>query len=240
MEPTGIIFAALDCDADVIEAWNRWYDLEHTPPNVLLDGIMLSNRYVSTPPCHAARLLGERAPFEPGRATFITVYTLTGDPVAAFDGMSGLRERLIAQGRMEFPEDRKVVRQGDVLAGVGATAASATRCVAGDVPFLGHTGVIVTQRSGDAEAGAARARSLTAHDGVHGVWTLESRLRPGVVMDLVLVEGDAAATARRLRADAPFPAGVEVLADAPYERIVPLHYPWAAELRASDLPRTIS
>ncbi|MGR7001735.1 hypothetical protein ACU686_33050 [Yinghuangia aomiensis] len=33
MRPTGIIFAALDCDADVIEAWNRWYDLEHTPPD---------------------------------------------------------------------------------------------------------------------------------------------------------------------------------------------------------------
>ncbi|MCU1391285.1 MAG: hypothetical protein JWL72_4623, partial [Ilumatobacteraceae bacterium] len=36
MEPSGIIFAALDCDADAIETWNRWYDLEHTPMNVCL------------------------------------------------------------------------------------------------------------------------------------------------------------------------------------------------------------
>ena len=49
MEPSGIIFAALDCDADAIEAWNRWYDLEHTPMNVCIDGVMLSRRYVSPP-----------------------------------------------------------------------------------------------------------------------------------------------------------------------------------------------
>ena len=240
MRASGIIFAALDCDAEVIEAWNRWYDLEHTPPNVLLDGIMLSNRYVAPPRCHTARHTGTDAPFAADRATFITIYTLTGDPATAFDGMSGLREQLIEQRRMEFPEDRKIVRQGDVLFGVGATAAAGTRCVPGDVPFLGHTGVIVTQRTGDTVAGAARAASLVDHDGVHGVWTLESHLRPGVVMDLAFIEGDAATTATRLRADAPFPAGVDVLVDAPYERIVPLQYPWADEIRASDLPATIA
>lgn len=240
MEPTGIIFAALDCDAEVIEAWNRWYDLEHTPPNVLMDGVMLSNRYVAPPRCHAARMQGDDAPFAPGRATFITVYTLTGDPGAAFETMTGLREQLIAQDRMQFPEDRKIVRQGDVLTGVGAAASAETRCVAGDVPFLGHTGVVVTQRSGDGAAGAARAASLVEQPGVHGVWTLASNTRPGVELDLVFIEGDAADAATRLRADVPFPDGVEVLVDAPYERIVPLQYPWAAEIRDSDLPSTVA
>lgn len=240
MQPTGIIFAALDCDAEVIEDWNRWYDLEHTPPNVLMDGVMSSNRYVSPPRCHAARMSGDGAPFAPGRATFITVYTLTGDPGAAFETMTGLREQLVAQNRMEFPEDRKIVRQGDVLTGVGATAAAATRCVPGDVPFIGHTGVVVTQRTGDAAAGRARAASLVAQPGVHGVWTLASNTRPGVELDLVFVEGDAADTAIRLREDVPFPVGVEVLCDAPFERIVQLHYPWADEIRNSDLPRTIA
>ena len=52
MEPTGIIFAGLDCDADSIEAWNRWYDLEHVPPNVSMTGVMLG----------LARVMGETAP----------------------------------------------------------------------------------------------------------------------------------------------------------------------------------
>ena len=80
MQPTGIIFAALDCDADVIEAWNRWYDLEHTPPNLLLDGVVQSRRYVATPPLHEARIAADDAPFAGGRATFLTIDTLTCDP----------------------------------------------------------------------------------------------------------------------------------------------------------------
>ena len=40
MQATGVICAVLDCDADSIEAFNRWYDLEHVPPNVSLDGVM--------------------------------------------------------------------------------------------------------------------------------------------------------------------------------------------------------
>ena len=84
MEPSGLIFAALDCDADAIEEWNRWYDLEHTPMNVCLAGVMLSRRYVATPDLHAVRLTGEGSPFAGGRATFLTTYVLSGDPQDAF------------------------------------------------------------------------------------------------------------------------------------------------------------
>ena len=38
METTGIILAAVDTDHANIESWNRWYDLEHLPPNIALDG----------------------------------------------------------------------------------------------------------------------------------------------------------------------------------------------------------
>jgi hypothetical protein len=240
MEPSGIIFAALDCDADVIEAWNRWYDLEHTPPNILLDGVMLSHRYVAPPPLHAARRCAEDSPFAGGQATFLTVYTLTGDPATAFAGMSGLREQLVAQGRMAFPDDKKVVREGDVFAAVVATPSAPTRLVPGDVPFVGHTGLVVIQRRGDAQAGRKRAASLAELEPVHGVWSLESRNRPGLELDLVFVEGDAAAAAELLRQDAPVPAGVDVLVDAPFDLIIPLRYPWADDIRASDLPQTIS
>jgi hypothetical protein len=240
MEPSGIIFAALDCDADAIEDWNRWYDLEHTPPNVLLDGVMLSHRYVAPPPLHTARRCADGSPFAGGRATFLTVYTLTGDPATAFAGMSGLREQLIEQGRMAFPDDKKAVREGDVFAAVSATPSPPTRLVPGDVPFVGHTGLVVLQRRGDPDAALVRAGSLVELDQVHGVWSLESRNRPGLGLDLVFVEGDAAAVAEELRTRAPMPPGVEVVVDAPYDLITPLRYPWADAIRGSDLPPTVA
>lgn len=86
-----------------------------------------------------------------------------------------------------------------------------------------------------------RAAALVELEPVHGVWTLTSRNRPGLELDLVFVEGDAAAAAELLRREAPVPAGAEVLVDAPYDRITPLRYaPWADAIRASDLPKTIS
>ncbi len=39
MDVSGIIFASIDCDADAVEDWNRWYDLEHLPPNIALPGM---------------------------------------------------------------------------------------------------------------------------------------------------------------------------------------------------------
>lgn len=240
MQPTGIIFAALDCDAEVIEAWNRWYDLEHTPPNILLDGVMLSNRYVAPPDLHAARQTADGSAFAGGRATFLTIYTLTGDPGTAFAGMSGLREQLVAQGRMAFPDDRKVVREGDVFTATSASVSAPTRLVPDDVPFVGHTGIVVIQRRGDTAAGTERAASLVELDAVHGVWTLASNSRDGLSLDIVFVEGDAAAAAASARSERPVPAGVEVVVDAPYDRIVPLTYPWADAIRASTLPKTIN
>ncbi len=238
MEPTGIIFAALDCDADAIEDWNRWYDLEHTPPNVLLDGIMSSNRYVAPPELHRGRTCADGSPFAAGRATFLTIYTLTGDPATAFGGMSGLREELIAAGRMAFPDDKKAVREGDVFESVSAVASAPTRLVPGDVPFVGHTGIVIRQhrRSAASSSSSSAAAGLVGRPGVHGVWSLESRNRPGIHLDIVYVEGDTAEVARSLAAGA---GDEEVLVVAPFDRIEPLRYPWAEAIRASDLPPTV-
>jgi len=240
MRPTGIIFAALDCDADVIEAWNRWYDLEHTPPNVVLDGVMLSNRYVATPELHAARITAADSPFANGRATFLTIYTLTGDPQTAFDGMSTLREALIDAGRMAFPDDRKVVREGDCFGAISSAISTPTRLVHDDVPFVGHTGIIVRQRRGGGAAAIDRTSRLVEHEAVHGVWTLTSRSRDGLDLDVVYVEGDAAQIARELRERFPTDPSTEVLVDAPFDRIEPLRYPWAEAIRDSELPATIA
>ena len=240
MQPSGIIFAALDCDAEVIESWNRWYDLEHTPPNVMLEGVMLSNRYVATPDLHNARVVVDGSPFGVGRASFITVYTLTGDPQIAFDDMSTLRERLIETGRMDFPEDQKAVREGDCFESVKAFVSAPTKLVPADVPFVGHTGVVIRQRRGGQDASLERASRLVALDFVHGVWSLSSRLREGLDMDIVFVEGDAAAAAHQMRQIEPSDAATQVLVDAPYDRINPMHYPWADAIRNSDLPKTVA
>ena len=62
MEAKGIIFTALDTDHDNIESWNRWYDLEHLPPNIAMDEIAGGRRYVAPPELHDIRL-----PQNPGR-----------------------------------------------------------------------------------------------------------------------------------------------------------------------------
>jgi hypothetical protein len=240
VEATGVIFAALDCDADAIERWNRWYDLEHTPPNLALDGVMLSRRYAAPPELHAARVTADGSPFASGRSTFLTTYVLTGDPAIAFDAMSTTLPKLYEAGRMMFPADKKIVRDGDVFAARDAAGDPVTALPGDEVAFVGHTGVIVVQRKGDADLYRARNEKLVAVTGVRGVWTLESLNRPGLFLDLVFIEGDAAAVCRAARDAAPHPSGGELLVDAPYLLINPLQYPWAEAIRASDLPTTIA
>lgn len=106
MRPTGLIFAGLDCDADAIEAWNRWYDLEHVPPNVSMPGVMLGRRYVAPPALHALRKAAPGSGFADGRGTFLTLYTLCQPPESVFASMTTLRDKLYAEDRMNFPAEK--------------------------------------------------------------------------------------------------------------------------------------
>ena len=218
MEATGVIFAALDCDADAIEAWNRWYDLEHTPMNVCLDGVMLSRRYVAPPALHAARIAAADSPFAGGRATFLTTYVLSGDPQRAFDAMSVELPLLYDEGRMTFPAEKKAVREGDVFEAVATAGRPALQLRPRDVPFVGHTGVIVVQRRGEDD----RARRIVELDGVTGAWTLQSRTRPGLYLDFVFVEDDPAGRAVAIRDAVPHEADVDPRRPVPADRPAPL------------------
>jgi hypothetical protein len=243
VEASGVIFAALDCDLDAIEAWNRWYDLEHTPPNVVLGGIMSSKRYVAPPALHRARRAPEGSPWLGGRAAFLTVYTLTGPPEDAFQEMSTVRDSLVAADRM-FADDKKAVREGDVLRTAWVVGDPALKPDDRDVPFLGHNGIVVVQRRGSDDVDAwyrqTWAPAVVGIPDVHGVWSLTSINRPGLHLDLVMVEGDPADAAQSIRADRPHHPDAELVVDAPFLLINPLHYPWAAEMRASALPATVS
>src|SRR5690606_37865021 len=77
-------------------------------------------------------------------------------------------------------------------------------------------------------------------DGVHGVASYTSLTREGLALDIVFVEGDAAAIASTVRAQAPHHADATIVLDAPFDRIEPLRYPFADAIRASSLPKTVA
>ena len=243
MQATGIIFAGLDCDADSIDEWNRWYDLEHVPPNVSMPGVMLGRRYVATPDLHRSRVVDATSGFAHGRGTFLTIYTLCGDPADAFADMTVLRDKLYAGNRMTFPAEKKAVREGDVLGLQWAVADTSRSCVAEDVPFVGHTSLLVVQRRGEVAVGAwyrdTWAPAVVALDGVHGVMSLTSATREGLELDIVFLEGDTVAQTRIIRATAPHHADATIVLDAPFALIDPLRYPFADAIRASSLPAMV-
>jgi hypothetical protein len=244
MDATGVIFAGLDCDADAIEEWNRWYDLEHVPPNVSMPGVMLGRRYVAPPELHDLRVVDAASGFAAGRGTFLTLYTLCGDPADAFADMTTLRDKLYEGDRMQFPAEKKAVREGDVLRVEWAVADPERTLVPADVAFVGHTALLVGQRRGteavDTWYRQQWAPAVVALPGVHGVLSLSSATRGGLRVDMVFLEGDAVAMTRAVRAAAPHHGDASVVLDAPFLAIDPLRYPWADAIRASDLPVTVA
>jgi len=243
MEATGMICAILDCDLDSVEEFNRWYDLEHLPPNISMQGVMIGRRYVATPALHALRITAPTSPLAGGRGTFVTAYTLCEPPADTVARMAELREVLYADNRMRFPADKKVVRDGGALRLVTAVPTPDLPIVDIDVPFLGHTGIVMVRRSGTAEVArwyredwATRVAGL---DGVHGVMNLAFVGSENEELSIVLVEGDVGAHTQAIRSAAPHHPEVSLIVDAPFEAIAPLDYPWVQEIVASDLPRTI-
>src|SRR4051812_48295763 len=195
MRPTGIIFATLDCDADSIEQWNRWYDLEHTPPNLAIDGVTLSRRYVAPAELHAVRVVDASSGMANQHGTFVTIYTLSAPPADVIATMSELRDELYATGRMTFPAEKKVVRaMGGALALVSALSSKEISLPPEEVPFVGHTAMLVVHRRSSAAVGewyrSEWAGRVVDVEGVHGVATYDLEA-PGEQFDLVYFEGDA-------------------------------------------------
>ena len=243
MHATGMICAVLDCDADSIEAFNRWYDLEHVPPNVSLAGVMSGRRYAAPPELHALRIADPSSPLTGGRGSFVTVYTLCQPPAEVVASMAALRDVLYATGRMTFPAEKKVVRDGGAFELVSAVSSPDLALPAIDVPFVGHNGVLMVRRRGsDAVAAWYHgdwSNQVAELDGVHGVVSLRIAGADGDELDLVFLEGDVADRTAALRAAVPHHPDVTLVLDAPFVHIDPLRYPWADAIRDSDLPKTI-
>jgi hypothetical protein len=243
MEATGVIFAALDCDADAIEAWNRWYDLEHLPPNLALEGVVTGRRYVATPELHEARRGVGEGGYAGGRSSFLTIYTLTGDPRAAFQGMTELREELVRADRM-FADEKKIVRDGDVFSLDWVRADPALRARPVDVPFIGHTSLLVVMRRGADPLRSwyseDRASRLVEIPGVHGALGLTSLNRPELSLELVLVEAPPLEVLEAVRDRAPEHSDSELVVEGAFRLIDPLRYDWAEWMRSSWLPAKVS
>jgi hypothetical protein len=240
MDVSGIIFASVDCDADAIEDWNRWYDLEHLPPNIALPGIMSGRRYVAPPALHDAREPADRLEgFAGGRGVHVTVYTLNGDPAQVLADMTTYRDKLEDADRMFAPE-KKVVRAGDAMTLSWGVADPVLKADPIDVPHVQHTAVrAVMRRGGDDAARDVVAAAAVGVDGVHAVLGHRSITDASLDLDLYLLEGDPVAVTQAARAAAPYGEGTEVLLDAPFQVIVPFDYRFADDIRASSLPQKI-
>jgi hypothetical protein len=240
VDVSGIIFASVDCNADAIEDWNRWYDLEHLPPNIALPGIMSGKRYVAPPALHEVRQPANRLEgFADGRGVHVTVYTLHGDPAQVLADMTSTRDVLEDAGRMFAPE-KKVVRAGDAMRLSWRVADPALRADPADVPHVQHTAVrVVMRRGGDAGARDEVAAAAVGVQGVHAVLGFRSISDPSLDLDLYLLEGEPAAVTRATRVAAPYVGDTEVLLDAPFQVIVPFDYGFADDIRASSLPQKI-
>jgi hypothetical protein len=235
MEAKGIIFTALDTDHDNIERWNRWYDLEHLPPNLAMPEIAGGCRYVAPPELHEIRLpaVDAHPGFDDGKGVNVTIYLTAVDPGDAIQAMTEFREVLDAAGRMEGA-GRRAVRTGDAMDLSWVIGDPTLRLDDRDVPHVGHTGIrVVLRRGGDTRAVAERA---VAVEGVHGVMSFASRFFPGIEADIHLLSGDTAEVTVAMRDAAPYGDDVDVVLDAPFDGIAPLDYSFADRIRASDLP----
>jgi hypothetical protein len=239
VDVSGIIFASVDCDADAVEDWNRWYDLEHLPPNIALPGIMSGKRYVAPPALHEVREPADRLDgFADGRGVHVTVYTLHGDPAQVLADMTSTRDVLEDAGRMFAPE-KKIVRAGDAMTLSWGVADPALQADPRDVPHVQHTSIRVVMRRGGDDAARDVAARAVAVDGVHAVLAHRSINDATLDLDLYLLEGDPAAVTRAARAAAPYGPDTDVVLDAPFQVIVPFEYGFAEEIRASSLPQKI-
>jgi len=238
VEAKGIIFTALDTDHDNIESWNRWYDLEHLPPNLAMTEIAGGCRYVAPPELHDIRLPTNPHPgFEDGKGVNVTIYLTAVDPAEAIDAMTVLRDVLEAEGRMEGA-GRRTVRTGDAMDLSWVVGDPALRLDDRDVPHVGHTGIRVVLRRGGASAREVAATAVGV-DGVYGVMSYASRFFAGLEADIYLLGGSTAEVTLAVRAAAPYGTGAEVVLDAPFDGIAPLDYSFAERIRGSTLPATL-
>ncbi|MBI3743814.1 MAG: hypothetical protein HY261_05935 [Chloroflexi bacterium] len=246
MHVTAIGIGFIDAKPGAEEEFNRWYDLDHLPENVAIEGITGGRRYVATPDCKAARGAQPIEALSDGKGTFCTTYLFSGADIApARAEMTSLAKRLAEDGRMyrrartayfsTFRLARTFVRKGLPMAPEAA-------------PWFGHTGIIVWM--GDCADAVEHARRLNWYDDVHLPDLLEAQgilagfrlegMTPAEqyrIVNLLFVDGDPTASMRDIMSRVPkWKAAGHLLESrpgvfkeqfrSPFRFISPLQYPF--------------
>lgn len=225
----GMILAAIDTDVDNLEAWNRWYDLEHLAPNIALPGVITGRRYVAPPGLHTERVCAEADPaWGDGRAVFLTWYATAVDPREAIGAMAALRDELEAEGRMDGA-GKRVVRTGDALHLTSAWSDPHRRLVADELIHVEHLGLRLVLDRADRDAAG----------GPHVVasFRFESVFHPSLRAELQFLIEPASTTLNMVRRAEP--VRDSIVLDAGFDVIHGLRYPFIAEIETSSLPRSI-
>ncbi len=212
----------------------EWHALDHMPEQYRIPGIVLGQRWASTPACRQSRSVSA----DGWAGVEHAVCYLMGEPVdVVVDEFLALGRRLREAGRFEGSLPSRYRGPLDL---VGTSAAARTRVSPEVVPFRPHRGIYLTVdvREGDEPTGPdptghplAYLDAWVSVEGVAGAWTFATAGRPrhslftpgGARMTICYLDGDPVATAKRLGPvveDGPPVPGFRRVLAAPFESLV--------------------
>jgi hypothetical protein len=141
MKVTGARVVFLDSPAGKDAEFNRWYDLDHIPEFVALDGVISGRRYVATPACKELRRPTTIEGMKDGKGTYCTVYFFGDDDLPAVTAAQGIKGTEIRQQGRRFP-DMDVVRVQD-FALESVVVSKDLHLDPTAVPHLGHQSLLL-------------------------------------------------------------------------------------------------
>jgi hypothetical protein len=157
-------------DPDEHGSYNEWHQLDHLPQQYQIPGIVLGQRWVSSPACTAARVFdGDQL----HAVDYVTLYLMSAPLAETLESFKALGVSLRAAER--FHLQRRSRLSGPF--GVCHTRAAKRVLVSGRViPFRPNRGVyvIVEQLDGSARSDEQLLVHLCDQPGVAGAWTFRS------------------------------------------------------------------
>jgi len=249
MKATGAVVGLIDVPQEHTLDYNVWYDFDHLPEFVSLEGMLLGRRYVATSDCKATRpnpsKLEELAE---GRGTYCTTYFMSDLDIDAV--MERWRE---AGGRLR--REKRIFRHGKI-ADVSfyelqqAHARPGIPVVEAAIPYLGHQGIYVVLTEVKDEAmrpvvdqwfADSHSKDLLAVPGVTVAIRLKAHeeSKAGRYMNIYLLENDPVQTVAEIqnarqgwieRGTSPAPGGASnILFQSPYRFVTPTQYDFETE-----------
>ena len=141
MKLTGVRVVFLDCPPGKDAEFNRWYDLDHVPEFVAIDGVIAGRRYVATPACKELRRPTTIDSLKDGRGTYCTVYSFGADDLAAVTAAQGVTGTRLREQDRRFP-GMEVARVQDFML-ESVVVSKDLQLGPAAAPHLGHQGLLL-------------------------------------------------------------------------------------------------